>query len=122
MISVEDCQCALRLHRGAEWPYHITIVAAGAARIFPQSLPRNSEGVAFEKGQGFLEHGRNATRVKEVLHQILSRGLQVDDPRALPGGIIEFLQRRRDPAPPCDSNQGIDVVARPPARGRALYR
>ena len=67
---------------------------SASAMFSPTVLPLAVTASEVQQRRDLLHHHRQAAGVAEVLHQVLARGLQVDQARQLAGQPVEVVDRR----------------------------
>ena len=70
----------------------------------------HGERVGIEQVAHLAQHGEQPARTVEVLHQVPSGRLQVDQQRHARAGRVEVVERQVDAEPPGDGEQVHDGV------------
>ncbi len=90
-VAGEDDGAAFGGERHLEGADDILIPAPGVADGVGERPAVNREGVAVEEGQELAQDGGEAAGVEEVFHEVLARGLEVDEEG---GGAREGVKAR----------------------------
>jgi len=84
----------------------------GVRDVLADRLAGDRDRLGLEQRQDLLSSPRADRRVVEVLHQVLARRLQVDQPRYAAGPLVDVVQGQFDPDAAGDRQQLDDEVRR----------
>ena len=111
-VALEDDRATLGLQGLLPRQNHFPVVALGIGDILLDGSPGDGQGLAMKLVKQVAHHNGDAAGIEHILHEVLTRRLNVRNDRCLAGDFVKPLQRKVDSQPTCEGSQVDDRVGR----------
>ena len=119
-VAAKNGDAGVGLERLGEFPDDLAIPARRVGDVLAHGAAVGGERVLVQHRSDLAQHRGQPARVVEILHQVLARGLQVDEARQLRAELVPVLELELHADPAGDRQQVHHGIGRTADRGIRL--